>query len=478
VKSLQSPGTSLGDLSAESAAKLIAATADVALVMDRQGVIRDIAYDGDELAAEGCASWLGRPWIETVTVESRPKVTQLLKDAVSDAEPKWRQINHASPKGPDLPIRYSAVGLGEGGRIVAIGRDLRNIASLQQRLVEAQQTMEREYARLRQSETRYRALFQLSSEAVLIVDANSLKVVEANPAAVELFAGAKRLPGRNLVDLFQPEDAPSAQRLLGAVWSSPRAEEAKLRLSDEGGECSVQATLFRQDNNAYFLVRLSRESAEANAVSSPRVNENLYMVVETMPDGFVITDAARRILTANTAFLDLAQLATEAQAKGQPIDRWLGRVPVDVDILLANAREHGSVRQFRSVMRGEYGATEDIEASAVFVPKRGESCYGFTLRKIQRNPAAIGQHDSVLPRSVRQMTELVGRVPLKDLVRETTDIIERLCIEAALELTDDNRASAAEMLGLSRQSLYVKLRRYGLGAPAEVSPWIAKGGTA
>jgi DNA-binding NtrC family response regulator len=64
---------------------------------------------------------------------------------------------------------------------------------------------------------------------------------------------------------------------------------------------------------------------------------------------------------------------------------------------------------------------------------------------------------------VEQLTELVGRVSLKDLVRETTDVIERLCIEAALELTRDNRASAAEMLGLSRQSLYVKLRRYGLG---------------
>ena len=65
--------------------------------------------------------------------------------------------------------------------------------------------------------------------------------------------------------------------------------------------------------------------------------------------------------------------------------------------------------------------------------------------------------------SVAQLTELVGRVSLKELVRETTDVVERLCIEAALELTDDNRASAAEMLGLSRQSLYAKLRRYGLG---------------
>jgi DNA-binding NtrC family response regulator len=41
-------------------------------------------------------------------------------------------------------------------------------------------------------------------------------------------------------------------------------------------------------------------------------------------------------------------------------------------------------------------------------------------------------------------------------------MIERLCIVAALELTGDNRASAAEVLGLSRQSLYAKLHRHGI----------------
>ena len=52
---------------------------------------------------------------------------------------------------------------------------------------------------------------------------------------------------------------------------------------------------------------------------------------------------------------------------------------------------------------------------------------------------------------------------MQEIVSETADLIEKLCIEAALRLTRDNRASAAEMLGLSRQSLYVKLRRYGIG---------------
>jgi catechol 2,3-dioxygenase-like lactoylglutathione lyase family enzyme len=75
---------------------------------------------------------------------------------------------------------------------------------------------------------------------------------------------------------------------------------------------------------------------------------------------------------------------------------------------------------------------------------------------------AFGGEAQTLPRDASQLTELVGRVTLKDLVRETTDVIERLCIETALRLTGDNRASAAEMLGLSRQSLYSKLRRYGL----------------
>ena len=59
-------------------------------------------------------------------------------------------------------------------------------------------------------------------------------------------------------------------------------------------------------------------------------------------------------------------------------------------------------------------------------------------------------------------SELIGRVPLKELIREAVDVIEKMCIEAALRQTDNNRASAADLLGLSRQSLYIKLRRHGL----------------
>ena len=51
---------------------------------------------------------------------------------------------------------------------------------------------------------------------------------------------------------------------------------------------------------------------------------------------------------------------------------------------------------------------------------------------------------------------------MKNIVADTTEVVERMCIDIALEMTNNNRVAAADMLGLSRQSLYVKIKKYGL----------------
>jgi DNA-binding NtrC family response regulator len=119
-------------------------------------------------------------------------------------------------------------------------------------------------------------------------------------------------------------------------------------------------------------------------------------------------------------------------------------------------------------LRNQFDEQEDVEISAVSAPDGAQLCYGFTIRGAGRKVSERSSNSPELRRSVEQLTTLVGRVTLKELVRETTDLVERLCIEAALELTNDNRASAAEVLGLSRQSLYSKLHRFGLGNLSEV----------
>jgi transcriptional regulator PpsR len=469
--SFTAPENSLGALDADAAAALVSAAADVALVVDEGGLIRDMAISSEELARDldGQAPWLGRAWADTVAEDSRPKVAELLRDVRSGSATRWRHVNQVSASGAPVPVLVSAIRIGDD-RIVVFGRDLRAISSLQQRLIEAQASLERDYSRLRQAETRYRLLFQTAAEPVLIVDAASGRIVEANPAAVGLFGQGPRRPvGAALLDLFEPASREALGMLLASVRVTGRGDDVTARTAVDQRDVVVSATLFRQDGITLFLVRLVHTLAQGTAVILPKQKSKLLKLIDSVPDAFVVTDNEGRVITANAAFLEMAQLAAEEQARGETLDRWLGRSGVDLDVLLATLRGGGPVRLFSTSLRGTLGATTDVEISAVTVMNGGKPSFGFAIRDVGRRSAAQPQPGVAATRSVEQLTELIGRVPLKDLVREATDMIERLCIEAALELTNDNRASAAEMLGLSRQSLYVKLRRYGLIGPDDGS---------
>ncbi len=456
----------LNDLDGETAGRLITVASDVALVVSdtHRGVIRDVSFGSDELAVELAESWVGKQWADTVTSESRPKIEALLRESNAKGKPRWRVVNHHSSSGPDLPVMYTAVEMPKHGHVVAFGRSMQPMAVLQQQLVSTQQTMEREYLKLRQAEARHRLLFQVASEAVLIVDASTRKVLEANPAAGRILGeGNKRLVGRLFPDGFDEASTQALQGMLGAVAATGRTSDTLARSADGAGEFLISASLFREERASFFMVRLSSPQARHTGPGSNTPQSKVLEIVAGAPEGFVVTGLDGRILFANRAFLDLVQLATEEQARNESLERWLGRSGVDFNLLTAQLREHGSLRLFATQVRGEYGSNSDVEICAVSVVDGEDPCFGFTIRDVGQRVTFDRQVSRDKPRSVAQLTELVGRVPLKDLVRESTDMIEKLCIEAALELTGDNRASAAEILGLSRQSLYAKLRRYGLG---------------
>lgn len=465
VKPIQSSHRSLGGLDAAAAATLIASAADISLILDADGTVLEVNLGSQGMADEGYRKWIGQPWIETVTAESRPKVEALLRDAGTTSDRSARHVNHSSARGPDVPVLYSAIKVGSAGHIVALGRDLREVAHLQQRLMDAQQSLERDYWRLRNVETRYRMLFQMSSEAVLIIDATTEKVIEANPTAGELLGEAsKRVVGRPLMECFGADSAHAVQTMIAAARAAGRADDVSIRFGLDRREYLVSSFYFRQGNDALYLLRISLPRAEAGASQLPRT---VLRAIESSADPFVVTDLEGRLLASNRAFLDLAQMPTEAHARGESLDRWIGRSRVDFSVLMANLRQHGSIRLFSTSLTGEHGATADVEISGVAMPAAETPCMSFNIRDVGRRVSsepAEGIPDQ--PRSVEQLTELVGRVPLKELVRDATDLIEKLCIEAALKLTNDNRASAAEVLGVSRQSLYVKLRRYGLVDPS------------
>lgn len=471
MKAFKSPAKWLADVDADAAGMLIAAAADIALIVDRKGIVRDVAFQSTNFANEfdQSESWVGRPWCDTVTIESRPKVAEMLRDMAGKPDdrrnPLGRHVNYPAKEGVDVPILFSTIPVGHSGRAIAFGRDLRALAALQQRLIDVQQSLERDYSRLRHVETRYRILFQMSAEPVLVLDGQTRKIVEANPAAQRLFGDRDKLSGIAFAGLVQPESLPALDQLLSSIRSAGRMDDVRIRLADHEGEMRVSAFLLRHGDGQNFLLRLSPVSQvdPNNLLSDSKAK--LLKLIESAPDGFVVTGNDGRLLAANAAFLDMAQLTTEEQAHGQTLDRWLGRPGVDLNVLSANLRQHGSVRLYPTFLRDEFGTQTEVEISAVTVMNGGKPCFGFAIRNVGRRaqPEFIPPATTrAVPRSLEQISELIGRVSLKEIVREATEVIERLSIEAALKLTGDNRASAAEMLGLSRQSLYVKLRRYGM----------------
>ncbi len=452
----------LGSLASDAVAGLALAAADIAVIIGPDNSIVDVAFHDASLAQYGVEGWVGKAVHDTVTPESIAKLDSLLAEARGNQFARRREINHLCSGSADLPFRYCAVPLGLDGTVLITGSDLRIISEQQQQIVAAQQAMEREYAKLRQAEARYRLLFRMAAEAVMVIDAVRETIVDANPTSVDLLnRPINQIADHKFTTLFDKSCWAELSDFLATVRTGAGAAEISIKLA--GGQLvQLAASLFRQGGASHILVRLVPIGEEAGRKSLTQADSCVLAAIEAVPDGFVVINEAGNVLMANAAFCDLAGQVSATQMTGQSIERWLGRSSVDMGLIMTHIRDHGSVRNFATILRDDLGQEEPVVVSASAAPDGDLSCIGFLVRRSGSPAGAVAPGMTSMMRSVNQLTELVGRVPMKELVRETTDMIEKMCIEAALELTRDNKASAADLLGLSRQSFYIKMRRYGL----------------
>lgn len=459
----------LGNLTEDAFARLVRAAFDMTFVLDKDGVIEDVSVRKAELIALGCKSWVGRIWVDTVTSESRVKVQEMLASQDDSEDLRWRQVNHPMDKGADLPVQYAVLRLGEDGRFLALGRDMEAIAVLQRRLIETQQSIERDYLRLRHIETKYRILFETGSEAVLLVDGLSFRVLDANSSA-QMFVkdSNKKLVGRDITDCFESTYRDEIQSLLRMAHATGRVEMCRARFIGASGDCTVSASVFRQESGPHFLVRLLPHGMVARPTSTADQELLFSEALEHSPDGFVLTDRAGVIKSANAEMMIMLGVTAMSQLHGQPLENWLVRGGVDWGVLLTNLRAQTLVKDFSTELRVMAGSTIAVEISALTL-NTDQAYYAFYIRDVERARVKEAPVVGGMVGSVAELSKLVGRMPMRDIVGETVDMIEKMCIQSALELTRNNRASAAEMLGLSRQSLYVKLRRFEMVSDMEVS---------
>jgi len=450
----------LSPVAHEVAAAIARVASDIALVIDGDGVIRSVAEGTAALPAE-CGAWVGRRWVDTVSPDTRRKIELLLDEIGSSGVSQRSEVNHPTPDGDAVPMAWTAIRLGEQGLVVAVGRDLRAVAAIQRRFLDAQHEMELDYWQRRHADNRYRTLFQVARDAVLVVDAGSFEVVEANAAAQVMFERAPGSAARSLVERLPPSARAPLAELLAAARSSGRAGEIRLRLAAQGPTWDVSATPFSVGERQQLLVRARDHDAGEGAEAAPAM---MRALVESTPDAVVITDSAGHVLLANPAFIALVQQGSEARIKGRPLAEVVGDPDGAWRETIARTRLRGLCpRTPLAVMHGELGIA--VEVASTLLAEGEQEHLGFTLRAVEppRPPTALPQDAWSDLHALRAQ---VGLVPLHTLVQEGSEVVERQLIQAALRLAAGRVDVAARLLVMDPQALTLRMHRLDVAAHA------------
>ncbi len=430
---------------------------DVTLLLDHEGVIREATLSG-AMPGESAQAWLGQFWPDTVNTGGSDQVRRMVADATSTGVSAFGQVVQRFPSGLELPIEYTTVRLGNGAGLLAVGKSVQSVLQLKTKLVAAQRAREQDYWKLREVETRYRMLFDATDDAVVLVAADTMRIIDANPAAIRAFGFGK---GADILSEFAAADQGAVRSLLLRARDQGRVPGILVHTGASAQAWVVRASITPAEAGPGYLLQFAAVGpASQPAKASAAASADPF--VDYLPDGFVVADAQGIVRRANHAFLDLAQLGAEAAALGQNLGQWLRQPGADFAALKSFLERHGVVRLFTTTLHGELGTECEVEISATLSRETTPPAIALVLRNIERR-GVTGERSG--PAVVAQAVSRVGSAPMSSLVQEATEVVERQCIAAALEKTDGNRSAAAEILGLSRQSLYLKLNRYSMARP-------------
>lgn len=442
----------------DAMAEILSSVADLGLVVSPEGQILGVLTSPN--FEPSLADWPEALLQSKLTVESIPKLEARLKQFEDDSPNAAPiELNHTVDGSDlDIPVRYSFHKLSNDNNILMLGRDLRPIVDMQQQLVAAQVALERDYEAQRGHETKFRVLMQSIPDAMVFVSSITGAIQDCNVAAEKVF-GRQRdgLIGQSIGRGVDETDA--FDRIMGAV-SEGVDGSATLTMKHSNERYSVSPTLFRSDDENGILCRMTPVGAAA--ANTDALQQNLNHFYEAGVDAIIFASQDGDFLSANDAFLKLASVAQAQSLKGRSVAEFLSRGAVDLKVILENTARTGSIRMYSTKIKGEHGTERSVEISSSALGAGDEMVFALLIRDTNRmetsKTAPIAQTDV----DMRSVIELIGSQSLKSIVSRTTDVVEKMCIETAVEMTSNNRVAAAEMLGLSRQSLYVKLRKYGL----------------
>lgn len=442
---------------------IIAEISDLGIVVSDAGIVLSVLANPSQDFFRRLDHWNGRDVRDMLTIESVSKFNDRIEEFLTDGrQMRPVELNHSDENGRwEFPIRYSFHRIGPDGAILLLGRDLRPVAEMQQQLIKAQMSLERDYEAQREFDTRFRVLMESTCEALVFVAVKTGKITETNSiAAAYLDQPRDDLIGTLLATAFELRKRGDLIEALTAQAATDRAIPVKALMRRTGAMVAISPTLFRAAGERLVLCRIEIEARDTTQADS--LSQNLNALFLQSPDAIVFADESGVILSANESFLDLIDVAHDLNVKGRSLADYLQRGSADLKVLTENASRTGRLRMYPTKIAGEFSSARSVEIAVTCLTAGSDTLFAFVLRDSGAQEPGRPISPSMSADQGRSIMDLVGSATLRDIVAQTTDVVEKMCIETAVQLTMNNRVAAAEMLGLSRQSLYVKLRKYDL----------------
>ncbi|MBI2933386.1 MAG: PAS domain S-box protein, partial [Planctomycetes bacterium] len=269
---------------------------------------------------------LGKSVLSLHPPEESAEIERQRKETLQQGGGVLTGLRHRRKDGTEFPIEISAspISFGERRYYLAIARDVSRRHEAERQLQEAVESAHR-------SEELYRVLFEQARETVLLLEAETMKIIDINEAGARL-RGYERseLIGRDIRELHPPHDierTEDARRraletggtLLTGLWHRRKdGTEFPVEISTnvvtiDGRRCflsvlrdvSAHHEYERRLRDIADKARQAEDLARRQAAELAEAKQFLELIQEGASDGLVLTDDQGRIVSANRKTLGM-----------------------------------------------------------------------------------------------------------------------------------------------------------------------------
>jgi PAS domain S-box-containing protein len=388
---------------------------------------------------------LGKSFGMQVSSDMRVDFSEILKQVFEDGAEQTMDLKLAGPEplAKAVTLNFKRAANGSECNVVVIDISARK----------------RDEEALRQSEIRYRRLFETAHDGVLLVDPGTRKITDANPFMTTLLGYSHdELVGKELFEIGLLKDQAKRREMLSNLKKNQEVRYDNLPLKSQSGgqqEVEVVANSYLESDRPVIQCNVRDITARRHAEDTLRRSEALFFaLIEQVPVGVYVVDAKLRLLQANPLalrffnkvhpligrdFSEIIHLLWAKRNADTAISRFL------------NTFETGEPFQSTSItkQRLDNGVREIFEwqIQRVTLPS-GELalvCFFNNITKRIKAESAQRRLDVMAASNLKLKREIVHRVAVEEKLKETEYVQSRL-LEHSLQQQKELRGMSHKIL--------------------------------